>query len=593
MLDAFESKRLAVLSALADLGSLAEDIGARSMADKVRAGLAAKLEADRFHLVVVGEFNHGKTTLVNALLGEPVLPVGVTPTTAVIHQIDWAESPSASVLYESGLERTLSFGEVAAFALGHPAPDPDPGPVRLLRIGYPAPLLRGHIALVDTPGVNDLSLQRADITYSYSPQSDAVLFLLDAGQLLKASERVFLQDHLLAQSRDKIVFVVTKKDILSDSELEEAMRYVGEHLATLVRSPNVFAVSAEQAAQGRREGSGLEELVGFLTRFLEEERGRILLDNSLGEALGGCATIAKGLDAKRRGLEMSVVELDRRTETIERELAGHAKTLAERRIGIREQVAAIKAWTRRDLERLVEDVTSQIPAIVDDAEVADLKVHLGPFLERSLRDWAQAETREVAEALEALADKTVALVREDARAAADRLAGVLGRDMKAPPIEVDSFVYDVGVPALAAVGFGVALMLGNWLLGGVLVLAVPVLALLMRGRLEAETRERAKQLAPQAVRDAAARVGPKLDEMIDEFGQRLDAWVVSASEEVYREVLEVLRTARVEREHGDEATATAVSLCDRQQEALGKLRERLERMRSELWVPAQGSGEAG
>ena len=63
--------------------------------------------------------------------------------------------------------------------------------------------------------MNDLSLQRADITYSYIPRADAVLFLLDAGQILKESERVFLNDKLLKASRDKIVFVITKWDLLS------------------------------------------------------------------------------------------------------------------------------------------------------------------------------------------------------------------------------------------------------------------------------------------------------------------------------------------------------------------------------------------
>ena len=81
-------------------------------------------------------------------------------------------------------------------------------PIRHVEVGYPAELLRERIVLVDTPGVNDLNLQRADITYKYIPQSDAVLFVIDAGQPLKESERLFLRDKLLGQSRDKIIFVV-------------------------------------------------------------------------------------------------------------------------------------------------------------------------------------------------------------------------------------------------------------------------------------------------------------------------------------------------------------------------------------------------
>ena len=69
MLESFHSRKDDVIGALQDLVGFAEKIGARSLAGRIDADLVKKLEADRFHLVVVGEFNHGKTTFVNALLG--------------------------------------------------------------------------------------------------------------------------------------------------------------------------------------------------------------------------------------------------------------------------------------------------------------------------------------------------------------------------------------------------------------------------------------------------------------------------------------------------------------------------------------------
>ncbi len=160
--------------------------------------------------------------------------------------------------------------------------------------------------------MNDLSLQRADITYSYIPRADAVLFLLDAGQILKESERVFLNDKLLKASRDKIVFVITKWDLLSSEEQREALAYANKHLSTLVREPVVFPVSAEAALAGDMRGSGLPELVAHLTRFLAEERGRILLDNALGEGLTVAELLSKGIDARRRSIQMKTEEIDRR-----------------------------------------------------------------------------------------------------------------------------------------------------------------------------------------------------------------------------------------------------------------------------------------
>src|SRR5215204_3632939 len=112
MLETFHSRKSDVTTALRELGSLAERVGARSLAGRLDSDLIQKLLADRFHLVVVGEFNHGKTTFVNALLGSTVLPTGVTPTTAVIHHLEYADTPGAEVVFTSGKRETIPFDQV-------------------------------------------------------------------------------------------------------------------------------------------------------------------------------------------------------------------------------------------------------------------------------------------------------------------------------------------------------------------------------------------------------------------------------------------------------------------------------------------------
>src|SRR5215207_6547624 len=246
MLEGFCERKLDVAGALKELSDVAGSVGAKSLKERVERELVKKLDEDRFHLVVVGEFNHGKSTFVNALLGETVLPVGVTPTTAAIHQLKYADKPEATVVFQSGKRDPIAFEDTRKFAVGGGS---SPEDVDFLEVGYPAPLLKERILLVDTPGVNDLSLQRADITYSYIPRADAVLFLLDAGQILKESERQFLNDKLLKASRDKIVFVITKWDILNEDEKKEALQYARTQLANLVKDPVVFPISAEKALQ--------------------------------------------------------------------------------------------------------------------------------------------------------------------------------------------------------------------------------------------------------------------------------------------------------------------------------------------------------
>ena len=97
-------------------------------------------------------------------------------------------------------------------------------------IRVPAPFLADDLTVVDTPGVNDINEQRADITYGYVPRADAAMFLLDATQILTASERQFLEERILRSQRDRLVFVVTKADLLDEAELAEAVRFAREHL---------------------------------------------------------------------------------------------------------------------------------------------------------------------------------------------------------------------------------------------------------------------------------------------------------------------------------------------------------------------------
>ena len=586
----FHERRDEVLTALGELRHAGQQIGTVSLAKRVDDDVIKRLEGDRFHLVVVGEFNHGKSTFVNALLGRTVLPAGVTPTTAVIHHLVYAPDPEARIVYHDQHVEPVALEALRTWAVGDETAHLDLAAIKYIEIGYPSKLLEERVVLVDTPGVNDLSLQRADITYSYIPRSDAVIFLLDAGQLLKESERVFLLEKLIGKSRDKIVFVINKVDIWSTDEREEALNYVRRELGKLVKEPVLFPISA-QYALAERTDSGMPELVKYLGEFLANERGRIMLDQALAEGLAVAGLLDQGLDAKRMALQMSAEELERKIVILKREADGQLQGLDQRRATIREEVAAIKAWAHRDLDRFVDDVGRQLPALIDKADADELRKHLAAFLESTFREWAQSETQEIASALEQLAERIIALVKEDARDAAEKLGKALS--LKPPSVDVDTFAYDVGIFALFTIGIGT--MFSSLLLGGLLTLAAPLLALYVRDKVEVETRKRAKESAPQALREAAAQIRPKLDEMIDAFATELDAWVVRTSHEMYRGMLEVLTSARAEREHRQANNAQSLAALEDDARLLTAVRSKIESMRADLWggqrpddIPARG-----
>jgi small GTP-binding protein len=277
MLENYEKAKDGLAAALEALAEIAGQVGMKTAQKDLIETRLPKLRDGRFNLVVLGEFNHGKSTFVNALLGAEVLPAGITPTTAAINHVIWAQKPKARAVLHDGREVALVPKDLPAWITveGGRAAE-----TRFVEVGYPAKILENNVTLVDTPGVNDLNEQRAEVTYGYVPRADAVIFLLDAGQALKESERAFLASRVLERSRDRMIFVLGKIDLLNDDELTDVLAYVNEHLGRLVDKPTVFPISARRHLAGDVVGSRLAPLTEHLSRFLGEERGRILLDNA-------------------------------------------------------------------------------------------------------------------------------------------------------------------------------------------------------------------------------------------------------------------------------------------------------------------------
>ena len=582
----YQAKRQDVLASLREVAILAEDCGAATLAKKLEGDRIPRLEEERFHLVVLGEFNHGKTTFVNALLGAPVLPMGVTPTTAVIHQVVHG-TRAARAVKEDGGASAVAFDSVGEYVVGGTA---SADSVRYLEVSYPSQLLEGGVVLVDTPGVNDLNSTRAEITYSYIPRADAVLFLLDAGQILKESERAFLQNKLLAQSRDKVIFVINKIDLLDDEEKQQALAYARTQLAKLVTEPKVFAVSAEQALNAKddaaaREASGLAPLVRELERFLSNDRGRVLLDNALDEGLRTANTLRRGIEVQKQALAMDAAELERRLATLEGDLAQTQDAADRREQKIRESLAAVKALVRKECDDFGKRFSAALPAEIESSRAEDLKRYLPGFMEERFRSFADKQGLEIAKRLEKVAEDAIAFVSEEARARGEKIHESFPG---APQVDlqVSTLAYDVGVIALGALGIG--MMFTNLLVGGAMTLAAPVLAYVFRERADRELKKRAIEEAPQAVQKAAAELAEAFERQIDEFGDKLVDFVKSASEELTRSIAEVVRHARTARAAGEAETA---HLRDQSGMALSRLttvEQKMSTLRTALW--ANGSG---
>ena len=242
---------------LEDFGSPSEDVSL------VRQKLVDIEEL--FLLVIVGEFNSGKSAFINALLGDEELSrEGVTPTTDRITVLRYGEQPAERERREGVLEKE-----------------------------YPNDFLR-EVAIVDTPGTNAIIRHHEELSRGFVPRSDLVLFVTSSDRPFTESEREYLE--LIRDWGKKIVLVVNKVDLLRGEEDRDQVRHFVEEgvNSMLGLKPPIFFVSAYLARKAKLAGpgvesdalmgaSGFEELERYVRDLLDEEgRVRLKLESPLG-----------------------------------------------------------------------------------------------------------------------------------------------------------------------------------------------------------------------------------------------------------------------------------------------------------------------
>ncbi len=236
------------------------DDHAHAVGDLATAARVGDLAAERsrpVRLAIVGEFNAGKSTFINALIGADVAPTGVLPTTATLHHLRWAPDPFARILFADGhepRERIVALGDLRAALRGI-----DPATVRRVELRLPLPSLVS-VEILDTPGFNAPDPRHARVARSAFEEADAAIWLLDATQAMKQSEREVLEEARRLEL--PMQMLVNKADRLGAADLAQVMASVVEALAkTKVGSWGPpLALSAKKALASKVAEAGDEAL---------------------------------------------------------------------------------------------------------------------------------------------------------------------------------------------------------------------------------------------------------------------------------------------------------------------------------------------
>ena len=243
-----------------------------------------------FLLVIIGEFNAGKSAFINALTGDRVLEEGVTPTTTTLQILQFGDSVGRQMDRNGALVITA-----------------------------PVPLLE-DLNIVDTPGTNAIFREHERLTSEFVPQADLVLFVTSSDRPFTESERTFLQQ--IKNWGKKIVVVLNKIDLLDRQEdREQVIRFVTDNARELLgTTPDVFPVSARHALRRKMSdgapatpipGDRFDELEHYIANTLDQkERLRLKLLNPIGIGTRVIQTSRATISSRREVLAADLQTLE-------------------------------------------------------------------------------------------------------------------------------------------------------------------------------------------------------------------------------------------------------------------------------------------
>jgi len=259
------------------IARLAGEFDCRQISDDA-CSAAERASEGRFYVACVGQFKRGKSTLLNALVGENILPSGVVPITAVPTILRFGDRQRARVRLNSGVWKEICVTELAEYVSETQNPENRKG-VAGLEVFTPSPLLSTGMCFVDTPGLGSVFEANSAATHAFLPHIDAAIAVIGADPPIAGDELELIE--MVSKQVQHIVFVLNKADRVTEEEKVHAIAFARQVLKKRLQrpAPGVLEISALEQIQKR---SGLRDwnlLLNALAQ-LSQSTGRQLIQQS-------------------------------------------------------------------------------------------------------------------------------------------------------------------------------------------------------------------------------------------------------------------------------------------------------------------------
>jgi GTPase Era involved in 16S rRNA processing/predicted nuclease with TOPRIM domain len=377
-----------------------------------------------FTIMIVGEFSTGKSTFLNALIKENLLPVAVRPTTATINIIKFSNDRKLRVTFwgklnefgnevEAGNTIEITPEQLPQYATSLTSEaDETARRVKLIEVLMPIEYCRNGVEILDTPGLSSTNAHHDKITLEYLPNGNTVIMLLNPGQPLSRSERFYLR--LIRRYIHHVIFVVNKINLLEEDDQRIALQYISSELAKEMETSEplkIYPLNAKLASKGDWVTSRFGDFVNGLESFLTSgDKAKDMIMSPLALAHESIGEVIVRLDSVLAALTFSPSELNKRITEAKYRLAEQDKVRGDLIQHLNSKVSLI--LDKFDVEssrlsevhlRSIKDKISQVSKPIDEL-MRDLE---GPMRE---------EVQQLQEAISAFVENELAtLVNEASR----------------------------------------------------------------------------------------------------------------------------------------------------------------------------------
>ncbi len=382
-----QGERVPAESALQRVADLGRELGSESVSDEA-SELAERIAQGRFYVACIGQFKRGKSTLLDALLADRVLPTGILPVTAVPTIVRYGDARSARVRFQGGTWTDVPPEALPEYVSEDRNPE-NTRKVAAVEVFVPSPLLAEGMCFVDTPGLGSVFAGNTEATRAFVPHIDAAIVVVGADPPIAGEELALVEQ--VGRQVENLIVVLNKADKASDEERATAKSFTSRVLEKRLGRPvgPIYEVSAAERLDGLGPARDWPKLVTALEGLVRESGA------SLARRAG-----ERGLRRLSEELLTIVTEereaLLRPIEESERRIEGLRQTMAEAGRSLRELGYLFTAEQHRlsdmFLERRKQFLAKAMPAARSEfaSQLARLPRRFGPKFRREAMAAAQA-----------------------------------------------------------------------------------------------------------------------------------------------------------------------------------------------------------